>query len=183
METTKQTSMDTKASISETLLDVVQQFAVHVNRQDEALFTARPDGKWSAGQHLDHLLKSTKLLNKGLHKPKFLYRFIFDKNIRDGSRSFDELKARYYTRLEELNGVTNPSSAPGDVTIGQKKDKLMDFLSENKKLIKKMNTLSDKDLDGIVIPHPSLGKITIREMMNFMIFHTQHHLNTLKSRV
>lgn len=176
-------TIHSKASISENLNDATQQFAVYINLQDDSKFTQPIDDKWSSAQHLEHLLKSVQLVNKGLHKPKFMYRFIFDKNTRDGSRSFEELKNRYYERLKDLKGITNPQTAPGEIKLSQKKEKLKTFLAENRKLIKKMNSLSDENLDGIVLPHPALGKITIREMMNFMIFHTQHHHNSIKNKI
>ena len=45
---------------------------------------------------------------------------------------------------------------------------------------------SESDLDLIILPHPLLGKITLREMMYFTIYHVQHHQkiaeNTLSAK-
>ena len=34
---------------------------------------------------------------------------------------------------------------------------------------------SDADLDSVLLPHPLLGKVTVREMLYFTIHHVQHH--------
>lgn len=31
------------------------------------------------------------------------------------------------------------------------------------------------ELDKYILPHPLLGKLTIREMMYFTIYHVEHH--------
>jgi hypothetical protein len=45
-----------------------------------------------------------------------------------------------------------------------------------------MDKFSEAQLDEYVLPHPILGKLTIREMLYFTIYHaTHHHLATLKN--
>jgi molybdopterin synthase catalytic subunit len=44
-----------------------------------------------------------------------------------------------------------------------------------KKLNKVAQKCSEKDLDYYVIPHPLIGKLTLREMLFFCIYHVQHH--------
>lgn len=36
------------------------------------------------------------------------------------------------------------------------------------------------ELDEYLIPHPVLGKLTVREMLYFTVLHTAHHLRLLK---
>ena len=43
------------------------------------------------------------------------------------------------------------------------------------KLIDKLNQKSEEELDTIFIPHPLLGKITLRELYYFTIYHILHH--------
>ena len=35
--------------------------------------------------------------------------------------------------------------------------------------------LDEEDLDNYILPHPLIGKTTIREMLYFTIYHVQHH--------
>ena len=39
-----------------------------------------------------------------------------------------------------------------------------------------------KDLDVYILPHPLLGKVTLREMLYFTIHHNEHHLELLQNR-
>ena len=43
------------------------------------------------------------------------------------------------------------------------------------KLSKQIDHYSEQDLDKYILPHPLLGKLTMREMMYFTIYHVQHH--------
>ena len=46
----------------------------------------------------------------------------------------------------------------------------------------RIDSFSEKDLDNYILPHPLLGKLTIREMLFFTIYHVQHHeVLTLKN--
>jgi hypothetical protein len=42
---------------------------------------------------------------------------------------------------------------------------------------------ADSQLDQYIVPHPLLGKITLRELCYFTIYHTYHHLAIVKERV
>ena len=37
------------------------------------------------------------------------------------------------------------------------------------------DNILEKDLDFYVLPHPLIGKLTLREMLFFCIYHVQHH--------
>jgi hypothetical protein len=41
---------------------------------------------------------------------------------------------------------------------------------------------TEDDLDNYLVKHPLLGRITLRELCYFTIYHTQHHLNIISSR-
>ncbi|MFN2437645.1 MAG: hypothetical protein ABR503_00495 [Chitinophagaceae bacterium] len=42
-------------------------------------------------------------------------------------------------------------------------------------LCKILNKYSEEEIDRFVLPHPLLGKLTLREMMYFTIYHVEHH--------
>jgi DinB superfamily len=135
-----------------------------------------PDGKWSVGQHLDHLIRSTKPLNMVLDFPIILR--IFGKANRP-SRSFDELVAKYQGVLE-AGGVATGRYIPA-IILGEQKKKMMSELEKQKlKLKKNIDSWSESLLDRVVIPHPLIGKLTAREMMFFTIYHTSHHLKIIQ---
>ena len=44
------------------------------------------------------------------------------------------------------------------------------------RLVLNINNYSEQQLDTFILPHPLLGKVTLREMMYFTIYHAEHHL-------
>jgi hypothetical protein len=45
------------------------------------------------------------------------------------------------------------------------------------KLVYKFSQKSEEELDDIFLPHPLLGKVTLRELYLFNIYHILHHHN------
>lgn len=39
---------------------------------------------------------------------------------------------------------------------------------------------SDKALDSYLLPHPLLGKMTVREILFFTLYHNLHHVNDVQ---
>ena len=39
---------------------------------------------------------------------------------------------------------------------------------------------SEEELDQLILPHPLLGKLTLREMLYFTIYHVKHHEKTIQ---
>jgi hypothetical protein len=65
----------------------------------------------------------------------------------------------------------------------KKKDfivKKYDIQKEN--LIKKVKKQREEELDNYILPHPLLGKITLREMLFFTIYHNEHHLQIVTKK-
>jgi hypothetical protein len=96
-------------------------------------------------------------------------------------RTFEELFNKYHEKLA-LGGTASSPFVPPIIPFDQRELKLRQFKKELKKLVYHLNALRDKQLDTLVLPHPLLGKISLREMMFFTVFHTEHHLNLLKNR-
>jgi hypothetical protein len=53
----------------------------------------------------------------------------------------------------------------------------------NNSFTQKIKNISDKALDSYRLPHPILGKISLRELAIFTSFHTVHHIELLKSKL
>ena len=41
----------------------------------------------------------------------------------------------------------------------------------------------EQDLDRYVLPHPLLGKLTLREMLFFTLYHNYHHVRNVAARL
>ncbi len=141
---------------------------------DENTFIQNPSGKWSAGQHLDHLIKSGKPILMVLKLPHFLLRLFFGRPNRTG-RSYEELVKKYRSKLD-AGGKAPGRFIPPVVSFPEKDRKIDFFRSLKEKLKKEVAKLSEEQLDNYLLPHPLLGKLTLREMLFFTIYHNQHHL-------
>ena len=155
-------------------------FADFITNLSDADFEFSPDGKWSAGQNVEHLIKSMSPVNMALRLPKFLPRMLYGRANR-ASKTFDELVDRYTERLAAGGTATSPF-VPSVVLASQKDAKLAAFSNQVARLARVTNTWTEAQLDEYILPHPLLGKVTIREMLFFSVYHIEHHLNILKAR-
>ena len=148
---------------------------------DKEQFELSPNGKWSAGQNLGHLIRAIKPLQIAYCLPKFVLSILFGTTNRP-SRTYDELVIKYKAKLTAGGKASGPFIPPA---IGfEKKDKLIKkYADQKQKLIAKIKKQSEADLDKYILPHPLLGKVTLREMLYFTIHHNEHHLELLKSRI
>ena len=49
------------------------------------------------------------------------------------------------------------------------------LLREVEALCSRLERMDEKQLDAYLLPHPLLGKLTLREMLYFTIYHVEHH--------
>jgi hypothetical protein len=175
----------TKSEIVAELSAKHQAFCDFVGVMDEADFSFAMEGKWTAGQQLDHLCLSVKPLANGLKFPKFLLRMKFGSTKR-GSTSYEALVGKYQSALE-AGGRASASFIPPPIAFAQKQALIAQLQGHVTKLCDTLQRYSEANLDEMVAPHPLLGTLTLREMLYFTINHVQHHQeniqNQLKSRV
>jgi hypothetical protein len=138
--------------------------------------------KWTAGQHVVHLVQSEATLLKALAMPMFLLKWKFGKSNRP-SRTFEEVVHRYNEKLRQAGNVVSPfSKNMPEVNSNNLKSWLDKLKSLNDKLNQKTKALHEKELDTVILPHPLMGKLILREMLMWNAYHTAHHLNILKEK-
>ena len=153
------------------------------NEHGPFYWTYGPHGKWTTAQHIVHLVQSTKPLNKALSVPKLALKMKFGKANRP-SRKYEEVVKRYQEKLKDAIGLVSPfSKEMPDPTLNEM-DEWLEKLTKGKdaqiSLIKKK--WKEKDLDVCLIPHPLMGRMLVREILMWSAYHTEHHLNLIKSR-
>lgn len=172
--------MQSKTEILAGLQASTDELITWIATQDDGKFEQGPEGKWDTSQHLDHLRKSDAMLTKALKTPKFILRYKFGKPNRS-LRTYDETIERYQNKLTEVGaGVTYPASAGDKYKANQKDEQLIRFQHQVSQLVKAAAKWNDKQLDNVLIPHPLLGRMMTREMLQWCIYHHNHHLNILK---
>ncbi|MEQ1921645.1 MAG: DinB family protein [Pyrinomonadaceae bacterium] len=163
-----------KAAITAELNNKYHAFADFVGAMSEDDFVFSLNGeKWSAGQQIDHLCRSVEPLNKGLRAPEFALKAMFGKADHT-SLGYDELVARYQGELA-AGGTAPAPFRPEDIPFSRKDELVKTLTDQVAKLGSKVEKFDENKLDILVLPHPLLGKLTLREMFYFTIYHAEHH--------
>jgi DinB superfamily len=150
---------------------------------DDSLFFYQPADKWSISQNVTHLVTAANNTRLAFTLPKFIVRLYTGKPNRP-SRTYDELVTKYKLKLSQ-GGRASGRFVPKPVLPSAGKEKTLKIFST---AMSRLTTAvqkrwNDPQLDRYIAPHPLLGKITLRELCYFTIYHTQHHLNIIKERV
>ena len=170
--------MWTKEEIIPQLQLQFDQVLAWAKTQPIEAITEGPADKWTSGQQLRHILMSVEPLNMALRLPKFQLKMMFGKANRE-ARDFDAVKKRYYERLAE-GGKASKEYIPKTVEPKDKAGLLEDIAKNRDKLIKAIGKWKEEDLDAFILPHPLMGKMPVREILFFTVFHTEHHYKKLQ---
>lgn len=174
------------ASASEivaTLERVQEESVAYWSTFDTAAFFAKIDGHWSPAENVRHLIKSIRPVTKALGLPRLVLRFMFGWPRRK-SAPWSEIQSRYLGLLDAGGkaGRFAPSEREEtDLEAGRARI-IREFVQANRDLRAAIAKWSDRSLDRYQLPHPLLGKLTLREMLIFTAYHQVHHLEGVKGR-
>ena len=169
-----------KESIVEALESVlrdVSQFSSNIT--EDQFFGSTQSEKWTICENLDHLFRSNKPVAKALALPKISF-LPFGKSD-DGSRSYEKLVEFYQSKLNAGGKATGRYVPAGKNESPEKAEVEAGYQQSGEKLISNLQSWDEKDLDRYRMPHPLLGKLTVREMLFFTIYHNQHHLKNMRT--
>jgi hypothetical protein len=163
-----------------TKLEILQKLSEGFALVEETLrkindvdFYVRKDNKWSIAENCKHLSLSVKPLNMAFSLPNFT--LLFFGKLNRPARNYEEMVQEYHQKLAE-GAVATPQFIPKEISVENTKEELIqEFKKINDSFLLKVKDFEEEDLDKYLIPHPVLGKLTIREMLYFTICHTLHH--------
>lgn len=164
---------------SEAIFRLVTGYCIEVPND---VFFQQPAEKWSVAQNLAHLIISMKKTVAAYALPKMLVRLIGGKPNRL-SRSYEELVEKYLQKLAaggKARGVFVPSKIHPSRSKEHMLQKWLKVTDEYLAAIR--NNWTTEQFDNYIVKHPLLGRITLRELCYFTIYHTRHHLEIIKSR-
>ena len=175
----------TASDLSSDLERVLHESATYWSSFATPDFFAPIGSAWSPADNVRHLTKSMRAVTRGLTMPRFLLRLLFGR-AGTRSRSYDALVKDYRVVLE--NGGTAGSFAPNA------QDSASFTEAERSRIMQVHATAIDtmrlaiarwdeNALDRVRLPHPLLGKLTVREMLYFAVYHNQHHVEVVKRRL
>jgi DinB superfamily len=172
----------TKEEIIPAAENIFVQFSQTCGNIEEIIFFEKPGNKWSVAENMQHLILSVNTTTLAYSLPRFLVKWIGGRPNR-ASRTYDELLARYNKKIEE-GGTASSRYVPKSIEIKYSREKILhNWKKTTSKFITSLtNNRTEKDLDAYLVKHPLLGRITLRELCYFTIFHTSHHLESIHKR-
>jgi len=172
------TEIISRTKLLTTLKDANQRVITWFTEISAKNFFTRHGEIWSASDNLDHLIKSHEPLAKALRLPKITLQAMFGKPQKP-SMSYEELCQIYRDEIAkgaQASGRYLPNQENPDANAEEKKrDLLGQFSKASAELVSVVEKWEENELDEYLLPHPVLGKLTIREMLFFTIYHNLRH--------
>jgi hypothetical protein len=162
------------------LLEVKHQILFDwLAKQPKDIWEKGPDKKWTTGQQIQHLVDSLQALNNALSYPRFFLKYKFGICNR-ATRNYETVATNYQKKLiKHKDKARNFNKNLKKPTLKQRAQLLAKLQIQSKKLQYKIKKISTHNLDTLVIPHPLMGKMTVREIIMWTAHHTEHHTETL----
>lgn len=170
-----------KAEVIEVLNEKHQVLYEWLDTHPVEKWVEGPQGKWNTGEHIVHLIQTANAINKALWLPKFFLKYKFGVNNR-ANRTYEEIIKKYQDKLAKNPGVVAPISRNmPSISTANKTTYISNLEKEKLKLIKLFKKWKEHDLDTYLLPHPLLGRMTIRELILWTAYHVEHHYKILKT--
>jgi uncharacterized damage-inducible protein DinB len=169
-----------KDDIADLLEEKNKELFNWLDKQPKENWEKGPKEKWSTSQHIQHLVDSLQLLNNALSYPIFILKYKFGICNRK-PRNYEAIVQNYQQKLVDNKDLARTFNQKlKKPTLKERNRLLTRFQIQQKKLQYKTKKISEKNLDTIVVPHPLMGKMTIREIIMWTAHHTEHHTESLK---
>jgi hypothetical protein len=177
--------MHSKSEIKAGFTSKWEEITSLVNNASQEQFVAKINPNvWSIAEEFDHVIKVASAVSNALKVSPFILKWKFGKPNRS-IRSYDEMLAKFTNALVSVGG-----KAKAPAKFKSEEDKLLNkeemfnhWSSTLAKFDQRVQKWSDKNLDKVLLPHPLLGKMMVREMLYFTHIHTKHHVVSLKRKV
>lgn len=178
-------SPTTQSELATALTALHEEIGAYMASFSTAAFFAPQGEAWPPATHVRHLTKSIRPLARamGLPRPVLWLRF---GPARRPSRSFEEMRDFYRGRLAEgiQAGRYTPSPQRKDgLSAEDWQAQILDYFKiAGRDLDKALARWKERALDRYRLPHPALGKLTVREMLYFTLYHNHHHASRVRER-
>jgi hypothetical protein len=174
----------TGRELADALANVARDGSSYLASLGDSAFFAPQGNRWPPAGHVRHLRNSAAPVAKALRIPVWILRLRFGRPA-GASRPYDEVKAIYQDALRAGGqaGRFAPSSEPPPTDPAARRAEIMAAWHDaNTALDRRLRRWSERDLDRACLPHPLIGRLTVREMIAFTVYHTAHHLNRIVER-
>jgi hypothetical protein len=157
------------------------QFLSYIVSLSEQEYGFAHNEKWTAGQQLHHINLCLQPIAQAIASKEFIAQKFG--TIERPIWEYDTVIGNYTNALAQGGKapdrfVPQQQQTPPDKTIlAAELNQLLQTIQQH------LETYTDTELDTLVLPHPLLGKLTIREMMHLMAYHATHHHQQTKQNL
>jgi hypothetical protein len=173
-----------RSEISSSLRALCTASELYWNAMSAEEFARPLGGAWSPADNVRHLTKSVRAVSRGMKAPTLVLRLLFGWNRRR-SRVMDVLVEEYQRALrgggQAGRFAPRRRAVPTDLEA-YRRDILAAHRSSVAQLALQTLDWSRRRIDSVRLPHPLLGKLTVREMLLFTIYHNLHHVQVVARR-
>jgi hypothetical protein len=158
--------------------EAVQTFFADI---EQDLFFQAPPDIWSPAQNLVHLIQSVSPVVQALNLPKMALRLRFGR-AKHESRTFAEVRYIYVNEALAGGGVAGGSFLPEvkEESAVERERILAKWQEKGAALVDALDKWDEQNLDGILLPHPLLDEMTVREILFFTLYHNMHHVRDVQ---
>lgn len=150
-----------------------QQFITFITQLSEEDYLYKYADKWNAAQQLGHIVVCVEPLLYVYGKDATWITERFG-TTEPRNRSYDTMHDLYIGLLTQGGKAPERFLPPAEIESSRTEQcqKLMTMITT---LCQQINAFEEIQLDTLLIPHPLLGNISLREMLYNVIYHVTHH--------
>jgi hypothetical protein len=143
----------------------------------EANLLADTAPKWNPAQHLIHLTRSNSRIAQGLQA-----RDALPNNDSGHSKPYAIIHETYVAALSQApSALLKKNGAAVQVEAASSPQQILEaYRQAGAGLRWAVQTWTEADLDAKAMPHPLLGLLSVREMLEFALYHDLHHLEGVR---
>ena len=169
----------TRNELLEALQDRHAEVGAFFSSLPNELFFATDAGRWNPAQHLIHLTRISSRVTQGLQARDQLL------GHESASRGYEEVRQTYLERLRQApSELLAKVGASAQVEAGSSQTQLVTaYVQAGANLCEATRTWTENELDAKAMPHLALGAISVREMLEFVIYHDLHHLEGVRKNL
>lgn len=152
---------------------------------DDAVFWTAPAPGWSPADNVRHLILSTRPVALALRVPRLALGALFGTSVAP-SRAPAALRTAYLERLAGGGsaGGYAPRTLPPPAEPATARRRLLERCAATLGALERaVRPWDEAALDRYRLPHPLLGRITLREMLLFTLLHFDHHRDKVAARL
>jgi hypothetical protein len=173
-----------RIEIANALRRLCLESELYWNAMSVAEFVSPIGGAWSPADNVRHLTKSIQPITRAMRMPKVVLRLMFGTSSRV-SRGYREMVTLYHAALREGGQAGRFSPSPGTDAgdpAGYRRQVLSRHRDAVEALAVEVTAWPHHHIDTLRLPHPLLGRLTVREMLLWTLYHNLHHVQVVARR-